>query len=166
MLKTVNLKDLNLDPFTAVGEDWMLIAAGDEKSANAMTASWGGLGVMWNKNVAYIVIRPQRYTKEFVDAAESFSLSFLGADYKDALAYMGKKSGRDGDKIKACGLTLSYKNGVPYFAESDAVLFCKKLYAQAMTPDCFTDNSVIKTCYPKSDFHTLYIGEITEAMKR
>jgi flavin reductase (DIM6/NTAB) family NADH-FMN oxidoreductase RutF len=164
--KTFKPRELKLDPFSAIGEDWMLVAAGTEKQANAMTASWGGLGVMWGKDVAYIVLRPQRYTKEFVDARESLSLSFLCGCYKQALSYMGRVSGRDEDKLKNSGLSVSYRNGVPYFEEADVVLFCRKLYAQGLDESCFIDYSVPKKWYPKEDYHTLYIAEITEAIKR
>lgn len=78
----------------------MLITAGRDK-CNTMTASWGGLGVMWSKNVAFVVVRPQRYTKEFLDAEPAFSLSFLGDEHRKALSYLGSVSGRNEDKWPA-----------------------------------------------------------------
>ena len=96
-------------PFHLIGKVWQLIAAEKDGKVNAMTASWGGLGVMWGKNAAYIVIRPQRYTKEFVDTAETFSLSFFGDCYRDMLTYMGTVSGRNEDKIAETGLTPCMK---------------------------------------------------------
>ena len=100
--KTIAPEQLTQNPFAMIGKDWMLITAEKDGKANTMTASWGGFGVMWGKNVAYIVLRPQRYTKEFVDQAETFSLSFLDDSFRAALNYLGSKSGRDGPQTLAC----------------------------------------------------------------
>lgn len=159
-------KDFDQNPFTLIGKQWMLITAKNGDKVNAMTASWGGLGVMWNKNVAYVVIRPQRYTKEFVDASDSFSLCFLGEDYRKTLNYFGTVSGRDEDKIKEKGLTVLENSDIPYFEESEIVIFCKKLFRQHLTEDSFIDLSFNKTFYPNSDHHYLYISEITEILKK
>lgn len=96
--KEVKMEELNFNPFTKIGTEWMLITAGDEKKFNTMTASWGGVGIMWNKNVVTTYIRPQRYTKEFVDANEYFTVSFYDKEYKKALNICGTRSGRDCDK--------------------------------------------------------------------
>jgi flavin reductase (DIM6/NTAB) family NADH-FMN oxidoreductase RutF len=163
IFKEVSLKDLNLNPFTAIGDDWMLITCGNADKFNTMTASWGGLGIMWNKNAAFIVLRPQRYTKEFVDREDKFSLSFLPAAFKKELGYLGKVSGRDEDKIKNCGLKYGFADGVPYFTDSETVLICKKLFAQAYEESAFKDKNILKQMYPKNDLHTLYIAEIVHA---
>ena len=109
--KEVDIKSLNFNPFTKIGSEWMLITAGDESGCNTMTASWGGLGVLWGKNVATCYIRPQRYTKKFVDANDTFTLSFYGPEYKQALSICGSKSGRDCDKVKEAGLTPYFTDG-------------------------------------------------------
>ena len=85
--KEIPLTDLQFNPFTKIGSEWMLITAGNEKKFNTMTASWGGMGVLWGKNVVTTYIRPQRYTKEFVDANDTFTLSFYGPQYKEALNF-------------------------------------------------------------------------------
>jgi flavin reductase (DIM6/NTAB) family NADH-FMN oxidoreductase RutF len=157
--------ELTLNAFEAIGGDWMLVAAGDKTKSNTMTASWGGLGVMWNKNVAYIVLRPTRYTKEFVDAKGSFSLSFLPAAHKKTLNYLGAVSGRDEDKIAKSGLTQEFFGDVPYFGEAHTVLICKKLFAQPFEPKAFLDPAIEKL-YPQKDYHTLYIGQIIEALTK
>ena len=90
---------MEMNPFTKIGKEWMLITAGDEKKANTMTASWGGVGVLWGKNVVYIFVRDTRYTKEFIDNGETFSLTFLDESNKGALKYLGAVSGRDENKI-------------------------------------------------------------------
>lgn len=164
--KEIKPEEFKFSPFDLIGNEWMLITAKKEDKVNTMTASWGGLGVIWNKNVAYIVIRPQRYTKEFVDAADEFSLSFFDEAYKDKLSYLGSVSGRDEDKIQKSELTIEYKDGIPFFKEANMALFCKKLYAQSLTPESFIDMKINEECYPKSDHHTLYIGEVTNIITR
>ena len=142
----------------------MLITAEKDGKVNTMTAAWGGLGNMWNKDAAYIFIRPQRYTNEFVDSAETFSLTFFERDYRDALSYLGKASGRDENKIEKAGLTTVFCDETPYFDEAKIVLVCKKLYKQMLTPDSFVDKSILDTWYQAEDFHYMYIGEITKIM--
>ena len=116
-LKEVDVKSLDISPFTAIGDDWMLVTAGDQDSHNTMTASWGGLGVLWGAPVATCYIRQSRYTKEFVDASQTFTLSFLDpARYRRELGYLGRVSGRDEDKIAACGLTPVAVDGTTTFA--------------------------------------------------
>lgn len=123
-------ESLGLNPFKAIGKDWMLIAAAKDGKTNAMTASWGGLGVMWGKNVSYIVIRPQRFTREFVDASDHYSLNFFGGARRDMLNYFGTVSGRNEDKIAKTGLTVEESGDAPYFAEAETVFVCRKLYCQ------------------------------------
>ncbi|MGJ0845137.1 NADH-FMN oxidoreductase RutF, flavin reductase (DIM6/NTAB) family [Tissierella praeacuta DSM 18095] len=162
--KEIRPEEFNYNPFKLIGENWMLITAEKDGKANTMTASWGGLGVMWNKNVAYIVIRPQRYTKEFIDSADSFSLTFFNDSYKEILSYLGTKSGRDEDKIKKSNLTVVHNDNTPYFEEASIAIFCKKLFAQEYKPESFIDLEINKKCYPNSDYHTLYIGEVTKIL--
>ena len=158
--------DIEKNTFTQKGKDSMLVTAKKDDSVNTMTASWGGLGVMWNKNVAYVVIRPQRYTKEFVDCSESFSLTFFDKDFKDKLIYLGTVSGRDEDKISKCQLTISYENNIPYFEEANLVLFCKKLFATDYKEENFIDKEIMSKNYPNQDYHTLYIAEITKVLTK
>lgn len=162
--REIQPQQLQRNPFYMIGKEWMLVTAEQGGKANTMTASWGGVGVMWGKDVAYVVIRPQRYTKEFVDAADTFSLSILGESYRKVLNYLGTVSGRDEDKIFKSGLTLSHKDSVPYFEEADCVLLCRKLYAQPMRAECFLDQAQIDKWFAARDFHTLYIAEITKVM--
>lgn len=139
----------------------MLVAAADKQGkSNAMTASWGGMGILWGKKVAFVFIRPQRYTKNFVDEAENFSLSFFGEEYRKMLSYMGRVSGRDKDKIKNSGLTLKIVDGSPVFQEAEMTLICKKLYRQTIDENCFIDKSIIQSCYPEKDYHDVYVAEI------
>jgi flavin reductase (DIM6/NTAB) family NADH-FMN oxidoreductase RutF len=144
-----------------MSEGWMLITAGNMQSFNTMTASWGELGHLWGKNVATMFIRPQRYTKEFVDREKTFTLSFFKEEYRNALNICGTKSGRDGDKVKEAKLTpiATVENSVA-FEEAYMIIECRKLYAEPFKPESFTDKTIPEKIYPTADFHTFYIGEV------
>lgn len=156
--------ELTKNPFNMIGKEWLLIAAEKEGKANAMTASWGGVGIMWGKEVAFIVIRPQRYTKEFIDKEELFSVSFLKDGHRDALKLCGSVSGRDHDKIKEAGLTPVFIDGVPAFEEADTILICRKMYRTSMNPADFIDKDADSKFYPEKDYHDMYIAEIVKAV--
>ena len=162
--KEVDIKSLNFNPFTKIGSEWMLITAGDQSGYNTMTASWGGLGVLWGKNVATCYIRPQRYTKEFVDTRDTFTLSFYPAEKKDALSYLGKVSGRDEDKVKKVGFTPAFTNGNAYFEEAELVLVCRKMSRTPLRPEQFLDETVDGRWYPNKDYHEMYIAEVIDVL--
>lgn len=167
-MREIELKDLVVDPIHRIAGDWMLITAGDDTTGyNTMTASWGHLGSIWGHSgglpTAVIYVRPQRYTKEFVDREEKYTLCFFGPEYKKALGYLGTHSGRDGDKVSAAGLTPVFGPGYTYFAEADLVLVCRKLYRAPIVEEGFLDRAVMEDCYPNRDFHDLYIGQILQA---
>lgn len=163
--KEISTKELAFSPFD-IKDEWMLVTAEKDGKVNTMTASWGGLGIMWAKQVAFIVIRPQRYTKEFVDNADSFSLTFFDKSYLKKLSYLGKVSGRDENKIEKAELNILHETGIPYFEEAHTAIFVKKLYAQPMGGDFFLDKEIINRWFPENDFHILYIGEITKVLKK
>jgi len=123
---------MEMNPFTKIGKEWMLITAGDEKKANTMTASWGGVGVLWGKNVVYIFVRDTRYTKEFIDNGETFSLTFLDESNKGALKYLGAVSGRDENKIENARMHLDYYKDTPYIDEGNLVFICKRFCCSCM----------------------------------
>lgn len=166
MFNKIDPKQLNFNPFSAIGDQWMLITAGDSQNANTMTASWGGVGVLWNKNVVTCYVRPQRFTRKFIDAGETFSICFLPEAYRKQLIYCGRTSGRDEDKITGSGLTLVHDNAAPYFEESDIVLICKKIYVGELKPEGIVYPEDDKANYPAKDYHIVYIGEIVEALKK
>ena len=167
MLQKIDPKTLTVNPFTLIGDQWMLITAGTPEHCNTMTASWGGVGVMWAEPSATCYIRPQRYTKEFVDNNDYFTLCFFDESYRKALNLCGSTSGRDVDKIKEGGFTVQAGAGnAPYFAEAELVLVCKKRYAQLMQPECFTDKTIDGKFYPQKDYHVMYIGQIVEAYQK
>jgi flavin reductase (DIM6/NTAB) family NADH-FMN oxidoreductase RutF len=166
MFKTIEPKEITRNPFTLIGDDWMLVTAEKDGKANTMTASWGGVGILWGKTVATIYIRPQRYTKEFLEASDHFTLSVLGAEHKKTLGYLGSVSGRDEDKIAKSGLTLAHEDGSPYFEEAELVLVCRKLYKQDQTPESFLDKECLEKWYAAKDYHTMYIAEIEKVLKK
>lgn len=164
MLKNIDIKLVENNVFSLIGDKWMLITAGTAERCNTMTASWGALGVIWGVSAATCYIRPQRYTKEFVDRESHFTLSFFDGKYKKALELCGSKSGREIDKAKACGFAVKAAQcGAPYFAEAELVLVCRKLLAQPLDAALMPE-TVKEKWYPQRDYHTMYIGEIVEAL--
>lgn len=164
-LKRVKPEQLSGNAIQRIGSDWMLVTARKGDQVNTMTAAWGGLGVMWGKPAAFVVIRPQRFTYEFVEASDTFSLTFFDESYRKELNYLGTVSGRDEDKITKSGLTLAENMETPYFSEASQVLICRKLYRQVFDPAGFIDPAIDKN-YPTKDYHIHYIAEIIEAYQR
>jgi len=159
----LNMIDENV--FKLIGEDWMLITSGNKDSFNTMTASWGGMGILWNRPVSYIFVRPTRYTYEFIEKNNGYTLSFFSERYRKALTLCGSTSGRDTDKIAEAGLTpQETESGEISFKEARLVLECRKLYFQDIDPAHFIDSSIEKMY--DNDYHRMYIGEITGIRKR
>ncbi|MGL4990522.1 MAG: flavin reductase [Sarcina sp.] len=156
----------NENVFKTIGSDWLLFTAEKDGKVNTMTASWGGLGIMWNKKVAYIFVRPQRYTKEFIDGSDRLSISVLPNRFRKELSYLGTVSGRDEDKIAKSNLTIEKYEDVPYFEEARLVLVCKKLFAQAIEEESFIEKDLIDKWYPKKDFHIMYVVEIEKILEK
>ena len=146
-----------------IGKDWMLITVQDGEGANAMTASWGCMGVLWNKPVAVCFIRPQRYTYGLAENEERMSLAFFGEGYREALSLCGSKSGRDCDKLSLAGLTVSDVDGVPVIDQASTVIIGKKLYADDLKEDNFVDKAMLDN-YKSKDFHRIYVLEIQKVL--
>lgn len=150
-----------------IGDDWMLITVKDEEGgrANAMTASWGALGVLWHKDVCICYVRPQRHTHKLLREQQRFSVAFLPEQYREALKVCGTKSGRDTDKLSECGLHTVELDGVPMIEEASILLVCRKLYEDEIKEECFLEREVMAT-YKAKDYHTFYICEIEEVYER
>ena len=161
--KTIKPEQLSDNPFKLIGKDWMLITGGAPDKFNTMTASWGGLGVLWERKVAFCFIRPTRYTYEFVERSENFTLSFFEERHRKAMTFIGTHSGRDTDKIRETGLTPVKENGLIYFKEARLVLACRKLYFQDISPERFLDPA-INDMYSQKDYHRMYVGEIVKCL--
>ena len=149
--------------FDRVGKQWMLIGAGDVGEENAMTASWGCFGVLWNKPVCVCFIRPQRHTHKLTEKCERLSLTFFNESYREMLKYFGTRTGADTDKIADCGLEVLREKGVPYFAEAEVALICRKLYVGKIEESGFIDKVLLEN-YPKRDYHTVYVCEIESVL--
>ena len=148
--------------FDLIGSQWMLITAGSKESLNTMTASWGGFGWLWNKPVAFIFVRPERYTHDFIEKSERVTLSFYPESCRKALQICGTKSGRDCDKISLAGLTpLEIEPGVMTFAEARMTVQGRKIFKADMKECDFIDKSILSH-YGDADggFHTVYVIEI------
>lgn len=145
-----------------IAQDWMLITAGTPGRFNSMTANWGGVGYLWNKPVAYVFIRPERYTFEFVESFDTFSLTFFGKEYKKVLTLFGSQSGREIDKMNHAELTPYFTElGTPAFEEARITFECKKLYSSMLTEGDFIDPSLIEKWYSeKGGLHKMYVAEI------
>ncbi|HOK81706.1 MAG TPA: flavin reductase family protein [Clostridia bacterium] len=161
MFKETDIKKLPYNPFTLIGDEWMLICAGNEEKHNFMTAGWGGLGVLWNKNVATVYIRPTRYTLGFVESEPYFALCFFGKD-KKVHKVGGNMSGRDVDKTKAAGLTPVFADGTVYFEEAEMVFICKKIYHSVLDNANFLDPET--EGFYENDYHKIFVGEIVKAL--
>ena len=162
--REITPEELDFNPFQKIGKQWMLIAAGDEKGFNMMTASWGGAGVMWGKPAATVYIRPQRYTKEFVDREETFTMSFFKEEYRNSLKICGSTSGRDCDKIKEAGLTPYFTDAAVGFEEAEIILVCRKMYTDMIKSEFFIDKESEEKWYPQKDYHMMYIAEIEKVL--
>ena len=158
--KELTIEQLIINPFDMIGKEWALLASGKPDNFNMMTVSWGQVGVLWNKNIVTAYVRPQRYTKGFMDTNDVFTLSFFDENHRDALSLCGSKSGRDIDKMHQSGLTAEHRGGAVLFNEAKLILVCEKLYIGKLEKDGFLDENLITTNYPNADFHTFYIGEI------
>ena len=170
------------EDFTENGFQWFhdaeLLAAGDKEKSNAMTIGWGGIGTLWGRTALTVYVAEKRYTKEFMDKAEYFTvMAFDAKDSRSAeerlqgkkiLNYMGTKSGRDGDKAQALGLHTAYTaNGTPYYTEATMVIECKIMYAAPFDPQYFKSDAP-KNMYANfpAGIHSMYIGEVVNAWKK
>jgi len=162
-LKTIDTKDFTTRIHHLWNDQWLLLTAGDFASGhfNTMTVAWGSLGVMWNRPFAQVVVRPTRYTYEFMNQYDSFTLTAFPAAHKKALGLLGSQSGRDGDKIAESGLTpvAASQVAAPLFAEAELCIECKKMYHADMAEGTFLDKT-LHSHYPDKDYHRIYFGEI------
>ncbi len=161
--ETIEAGDLRLDSVKLWEKRWLLLCSGDYASGhyNAMTVAWGSVGVMWHKPFAQVVVRPGRYTYDFMERYPEYTLSVLPEDMRESMSLMGSKSGRDMNKIEAAGLTVlpSETVAAPAFDEAELILECRKSYRQPFDPACFLDEK-IEINYPRKDYHIVYYGEI------
>ncbi|MFZ5515999.1 MAG: flavin reductase family protein [Candidatus Zhuqueibacterota bacterium] len=154
-------KDLKIHPVDLWLNQWLLLTVGDRHAFNTMTVAWGSIGGMWQKPFVQVVVRPTRHTFKFIEKYSTFTLCAFSESHRKALAYLGTKSGRDGNKIQESGLTIidSHAVDAPSFKEAELILECKKIYWQDMNPHNFIDTAIHRN-YPAKDYHRIYFGEI------
>jgi len=144
-------------------QDWLLLTAGDLPAGafNPMTVAWGGFGVMWSRPLAMVVVRPTRHTYRFMEQYDTFTLCAFHEEHRDKLEYCGNHSGRNGDKVKACGLTPIPSRSIkaPGYAEADLIVECRKVYFDDLEPSRFLASTIAPN-YPAKDYHRIYFGEI------
>lgn len=157
--------DLQLNPFTKLDKQWFLLTAGDISSYNTMTASWGALGTIWNKSAVTAYVRHSRKTFEFMENCDYFTVSFFGEEYRSALSFCGKYSGRDYDKAKETGLTPIEMDGSVSFEQAELVIVCRKLYSQDFDL-ANMDEKCADTFYAGDSIHRAYIGEVVKIYKK
>ncbi len=160
--KKISLSELSFNPFEKIAKEWMLLTGGTPENFNTMTASWGQLGVLWNKDVLTCYIRPNRHTYGFVEEGETFTASFFGGEYRQALSFCGSHSGRDCDKMKETGLIPAEIEGAVGFEQADMVLVCRKLYSYNLEEKGFLTNDGIPEKFfgEGNPYHKAYISEI------
>ena len=156
---------IEINPFKLIGKDWGVITVEKDGKVNAMTAGWGGMGVLWGKNVMNIFVRESRYTKEFLDQTDLFSVTFFEDKYRSSLKYLGAVSGRDEDKIKNARLNVNHDLNVPFIDEGNFVVICKKLMSAPVLPENIPEEYK-KEWYPDGDYHTVYLGENFDLLAR
>ena len=164
MKEIESVKNIDENFVKLIDSDWGLVCAGKAENWNGMTASWGGVGELWNKDVVFIFIRPQRYTKKFIDEEDYFTLCFFDEKYKDALKICGTKSGRDFDKMKSVGFDVAGDGECVYPEQSKIVLKCRKIAVQEMDNSGFIDKSIEKNY--NNDYHFIYVGEIEKVFAK
>ncbi len=160
--------------FQRIGKGWMLLTAKDRRDGrvNCMTASWGGIGVLWHQDIAFCVVRPQRYTYEFIENSDEITFQFFDESYRDALTLCGRQSGRDVDKIEACNFTLRDSAELlpgsesAFFDEAELVIVGEKLFLTDMKEENFLDPAIVARNYPNKDFHRLYVCRIDGIFKK
>ncbi len=150
------------DLLKKINSNWFLIIAGNKEKYNMMTASWGTFGILWNKPVAQIFVRPSRYTHEFIIKNDFFSICFFDSSYNKILSELGSKSGRNFDKMNISGLKAKvYENKTIFFEEAKEVLILEKIY-NSILDEKNISTDVKKDFYPQKDFHSFFIGQIID----
>ena len=168
IMNEISLDDLNVSTTKLIGKQWMLITAGAPDNFNCMTASWGGLGVLWGKPVAYIFVRPNRHTVSFINANPSLTLSFMPESHRADVLFCGRHSGRDTDKMAETSLKpITTETGLVTYEDAELVLECRKMFKTRLQEADFLDWSEVSPKWYAEDnpLHDLYICEITRALR-
>lgn len=165
MFNEIKFCDVKENVVDLIANQWALVTAGDKDGYNTMTVSWGSVGELWGVDTATIYIRPQRYTEEFIDSNDYFTVSFYPAEMKQQIhSICGSKSGRDIDKAKEANITPVFDEKAPYFEEAKLVLVCRKMAKSKFDPANLCDDTIADKWYSQNDYHNIYYGEIEKVL--
>lgn len=158
------MENYKINPFEKFNKEWALLTVGKKEKFNSMTISWGTIGTLWHKNIITIYVRPDRYTFEFLEKNDTFTLSFYDEKYKKELTMFGRTSGRNTDKIKESKFTpIELEKGITY-KEAKETIIVKKLYMEQIKKENL--NEEIKEFYKEdTPLHYIIIGEVMEIKK-
>lgn len=162
MFKEINATEIKDNIIDLIANEWALVAAGTSEDYNMMTASWGFMGEMWGQDCVATVVRPQRYTMDYINKNDYFTFSFYG-DNKAIHSVCGKFSGRDVNKTEKANLTPIFNHNSVYFAEARLVIVCKKKYVSQLKENGFLDKEILEKWY-NNDLHNLIIGKIEKVL--
>jgi len=157
--------EFNTDIFAQFDNKWALLSAGSMEKHNTMTISWGGMGTLWGKPVVTVYVKPVRYTYQFINDNDYFTVSFYPDQYKKALSLMGKLSGRDVDKDRESGLTVRDLEKAVTYREAEVTLLCKKIYFQDLDRANMPQKAV-DMFYKVEEPHRMFIGEVVDIIRQ
>jgi len=166
-IKINKLENCDFNVFQEIGKKWLLVTVYDKEQGryNVMTASWGCAGVLWNKPVCVLFVRPQRHTYKLIGEQDTVCLNVLKEEFKDAHKICGSKSGRDTDKLAEAGLHTTVLDGVDVISEAETLLVCRKIYVDDLKKENFLDPSLLST-YRQEDYHRIYVCEIEKVYQK
>lgn len=173
--QTIKPADVNENIFDMISKDWFLMTAENDGVVNPMTVAWATMGILWQKPVVIVAVRPERYTHEIAMQSDTFSLTVFPNSFRKILGFCGTKSGRDVDKVKECDLHVLHEGDTPYFEEARLAIICKKLCVSQLKEEDFLENSeFVGKWYGGENsasgegggYHHLYIAEITSILKK
>ena len=159
--------EIELNPVRMIDGDWLEVSAGNKENMNLMTISWGTIGELWSKPVFIVYVSTSRYTYQFMEENDYFTVTHFPASMKSKLAYLGRVSGRDEDKVAGAGLTVEFTElGNPIYAEADLAIECRKLYSQQFDANLLPAEQ--RAWYEQTGIgiHHMYIGEIIHVWKK
>jgi flavin reductase (DIM6/NTAB) family NADH-FMN oxidoreductase RutF len=163
-MSSAMIEDAVAQAFRGLGHEGALLTVGDATKFNAMTIGWGALGFIWERNIVTVLVRPSRYTHEFIEKFASFTVSFYHREHHNALSILGTRSGRDTDKVALAGLTPAFIDGVVTFREAYLTVVAKQLCRMQLQPGDFIDPTIDGQCYSKQDYHTIYQAEVIKVI--
>lgn len=143
----------------------LLLGAYDKTGrANAMTIGWGSIGSIWGLPMWIVLVRPSRYTYECIEHSRAFTVCAPGEDLAQACGVCGTKSGRQGDKLAECGLTVGRAAHVaaPVIEQCPMIYECQVVHYNDVVPSALAPE-IQHGAYRNGDYHRVYYGKIIAA---